>query len=128
MHLHPSTTTSTHHHRGRAVSRLYRGGKRKKGGGGGEEDPPFRSPFVPSPRPLRGGKRGGKLVRPRKRTSEEEKMAKEKEEALNQEIEKLRSELHRQQQQQKTIIDQRLREMKEGEQQKEKESGVCAVM
>lgn len=51
----------------------------------------------------------------------------EKEEALNQEIEKLRSELQRQQQQQKKIIDEKLREI-QAEESGGKDSAVCTVM
>ncbi|KAK4312033.1 hypothetical protein Pmani_016499 [Petrolisthes manimaculis] len=99
---------------------------------------PARSPFVPSPRPGRGREGGGdgkkKERKPKnpkekkkKEDQEEKRMAKEKEEALNQEIEKLRSELHRQQQQQKNIIDQKLREI-QAEESGGKDSAVCRVM
>lgn len=51
----------------------------------------------------------------------------EKEEALNKEIEKLRSELERQQQNQQHIIEQKLKE-RTNESAAKKDSSVCCVM
>lgn len=54
-------------------------------------------------------------------------LSQEKEEALNKEIEKLRTELQLQQQQQQHIIDQKLKEMTAGDR-PGKDSAVCSVM
>ncbi|XP_042861224.1 uncharacterized protein LOC122246618 [Penaeus japonicus] len=99
---------------------------------------PARSPFVPAPEhngkppPKRSNARvqqrrgrGEALPNNEKVHQEAKKIAKEKEEALNQEIEKLRSELFRQQEMQQKIIDEKLQEMKAGA---DRDSTVCSVM
>ncbi|XP_047483303.1 serine/threonine-protein kinase Nek8-like [Penaeus chinensis] len=99
---------------------------------------PARSPFVPisahdaKPPPKR---KNAMVQQPRgkgeappisdKIEQEAKKLAKEKEEALNQEIEKLRSELLRQQEMQQKIIDEKLQEMRAGG---KEDSAVCCVM
>ncbi|XP_066971421.1 serine/threonine-protein kinase Nek8-like isoform X2 [Macrobrachium rosenbergii] len=93
---------------------------------------PARSPFVPSPR--HGRKKNNEMKKETERIKKENgkkdeviKMAQEKEEALNQEIEKLRSELLRQQEMQQKIISDKLKEMKT-DKPKEKDSAVCGIM
>ncbi|XP_037787785.1 serine/threonine-protein kinase Nek9-like [Penaeus monodon] len=101
---------------------------------------PARSPFVPTsvhdgkPPPKRKNamvqQRRGRGETPPisdKVEQEAKKLAKEKEEALNQEIEKLRSELFRQQEMQQKIIDEKLQEMRAGGK-GDKDSAVCSVM
>ncbi|KAK7065523.1 hypothetical protein SK128_006705 [Halocaridina rubra] len=101
---------------------------------------PARSPFVPSPKHGRKGgdevqkkneeveKRIGKGTKnPNSSDDDAIKMAQAKEDALNQEIEKLRSELLLQQEMQQRIINDKLKEMKT-EDTAEKDSSICVVM
>ncbi|XP_064092354.1 serine/threonine-protein kinase Nek8-like [Macrobrachium nipponense] len=93
---------------------------------------PARSPFVPSPRQGRKKsnetkKEAEKMKKENGKKDEVIKMAQEKEEALNQEIEKLRSELLRQQEMQQRIISDKLNDIKT-DNPKEKDSAVCGIM
>ncbi|XP_045610447.2 serine/threonine-protein kinase Nek8 isoform X2 [Procambarus clarkii] len=105
---------------------------------------PVRSPFMPpSPSPgernrqqVKADKKEPKSSKQRNKNADDKKrekearLAREKEEALNQEIEKLRLELHRHQQQlQERMIDDRLKEQKAAEENSaERDSAVCCLM